>query len=144
MAKRRLQKYVDREVQSSLLRRLCVHWVLFMLANVMAITLWTKLIDTPMAPWSDTFTLSWQRLVPFVLVSVALVPVFVWDAIKLSNRFAGPIVRVRHALAQIANGQSPKPIEFRTGDFWKSLAIDLNRAFAIRLLSDPASVIEKP
>ncbi len=143
MAKRRLQKYVDREVQSSLLRRLSVHWVLFMVANVMAITLWTKLVDTPMDPWSDTFTLSWQRLIPFALVSLALTPVFVWDAIKLSNRFAGPIVRVRHALAQIADGHSPKPIEFRNGDFWKSLAIDLNRAFAKNLVSKPASTIEK-
>ena len=143
MAKRRLQKYVDREVQSSLLRRLSVHWLLFMIANVIAITLWTKLVDTPMDSWSDTFTLSWQRLVPFILVSFALTPVFVWDAVKLSNRFAGPIVRVRHALAQIADGHSPKPIEFRNGDFWKSLASDLNRAFAKALTSDPATAVDK-
>lgn len=132
MAKRRLQKYVDREVQSSLLWRLCAHWALFMVANMMAITLWTRFMDTPTEPWADTFALTWPRVVPFILVSLALVPVFIWDSLKLSNRFAGPIVRVRRALAQIADGQSPKAIEFRHGDFWKSLAIDLNRAFATK------------
>ncbi len=143
MAKRRLQKYVDREVQSSLLRRLSAHWVLFMVANVMAITLWTKLMDTPTEPWSETFALTWQRVVPFLLVSFALAPVFILDAVKLSNRFAGPIVRVRRALAQIADGQTPKALEFRHGDFWKSLAVDLNRAFAKKLAVDSTSVPEK-
>jgi hypothetical protein len=133
MSKRRLQKYVDREVQNSLLFRLCLHWMLFMIANVIAMTLWTRLMDTPVEPWADTFTLAWQRIVPFALVSIALVPVFVWDTLKLSNRFAGPIVRVRRALAAIAEGQPPKDIEFREGDFWKSLATDLNNAFAKRM-----------
>ena len=143
MAKRRLQKYVDREVQSSLLRRLSAHWVLFMVANVMAITLWTRLMDTPTELWSETFALTWQRVVPFLLVSFALAPVFVLDALKLSNRFAGPIVRVRRALAQIADGQTPKAIEFRNGDFWKSLANDLNRAFAKKFAAESTSVNEK-
>ena len=87
-------------------------------------------MDTSMEPWEETYALTWPRLVPFVLVSLALVPVFIWDSFKLSNRFAGPIVQVRRALAQIADGQTPKAIEFRQGDFWKSLANDLNRAFA--------------
>jgi hypothetical protein len=133
MSKRRNQKYVDREVQSSLLKRLCVHWGLFMLANVIAITLWTRFLETPLEAWSVTLFLTWTRVVPFLVISLALVPVFVWDAIKLSNRFAGPIIRVRKVLAQIAIGQTPKPIEFRSGDFWKSLAHDLNRAFLFRV-----------
>jgi hypothetical protein len=70
-----------------------------MIANVMAITLWTKLMDTPTEPWSDTLALTWHRVVPFLLVSFALAPVFILDAVKLSNRFAGPIVRVRKPLS---------------------------------------------
>jgi len=132
MSKRRLQKYVDREVQTSLLWRICVHWGLFLIVNLIAILLWTRLLETPTDPWQETFKLTWQRVVPFVLISIVLFPVFIWDAIKLSNRFAGPIIRVRRVLGQIANGQTPKPIEFRSGDFWKSLAQDVNRAFLFR------------
>jgi len=143
MAKRRLQKYVDREVQSSLLRRLLLHWVLFMVANFVAITMWTRFVDTPTEPWSETFSLTWQRVFPFALVSIALAPVFIWDAVKLSNRFAGPIIRVRRALAQIADGHSPNQIEFRHGDFWKSLANDLNRAFNRLVSHDAKPVAER-
>jgi len=107
-----------------------------MVANLVAMTLWTRLIDTPTEPWEATFVMTGQRIVPFLLVSFSLAPVFIWDAIKLSNRFAGPIVRVRRALAQIADGQTPKAIEFRNGDFWKSLAHDLNRAFVKVFTSD--------
>jgi hypothetical protein len=135
---RRSQKYVDREVQTSLLRRICIHWVLFMIANICAMTLWTRFLETPFEPWSETLRVTWNRVLPFTLISLALLPVFVWDALKLSNRFAGPIVRVRKVLTQIANGQTPKPIEFRQGDFWKSLAHDLNRAFLFRTSASPA------
>ena len=142
MAKRRLQRYVDREVQTTLLYRLCAHWALFMIANVMAITLWTKFMDSPMETWAETILLTWPRVVPFVLVSFALIPVFIWDSVKLSNRFAGPIVRVRRALAQIADGQSPKAIEFRHCDFWKALAVDLNRALAAKFGSNSGTIGE--
>lgn len=133
MTKRRNQKYVDREVQTSLMRRICLHWFLFVVANVIAIATWIRFLETPFDTWTATLQITWTRVFPFLLVSIAIVPVFIWDAIKLSNRFAGPIIRVRKVLAQIANGQTPKPIEFRSGDFWKSLAHDLNRAFLFRV-----------
>ena len=133
MSKRRSQKYVDREVQTSLLRRLSLHWFLFLFANGLALLMWTRFLETPSESWDVTLRLTLQRALPFALISFAIVPVFVWDALKLSNRFAGPIVRVRRALDQIASGASPRPIEFREGDFWKSLAKDLNRAFAARI-----------
>jgi len=112
--------------------RLAGHWCLFLIANVFAIVMWIRLLETPTEPWSETLRLTWQRILPFAMISLVLAPAFIWDAMKLSNRFAGPIVRVRKFLAQIANGQSPNPVEFRSGDFWKSLAQDLNRAFAAR------------
>ena len=142
MSVRRLQKYVDREVQTSLIWRLSVHWGLFMFANMIAILVWTRLLETPTEPWAETLQITWQRILPFALISFALAPVFIWDAIKLSNRFTGPIIRVRRALDQIANGQSPKPIQFRTGDFWKSLAQDLNRAFLFRSMQETKKVNE--
>lgn len=144
MAKRRLQKFVEREVQSSLMRRLCTHWFMFIFANLIVLLFWTRFLDTPTEPWAETFTVTWLRVVPFIVVSIALAPVFIWDAIKFSNRFTGPIVRVRRELALIADGHVPKAIEFRNGDFWKSLANDFNRAFVKLLASNTSSDSEKP
>jgi hypothetical protein len=132
MSKRRIQNYVDREVQFSLIRRLSVHWLLFIAANVVAIVIWTRFMETPTESLDDTMKLAIQRALPFGLISLFLAPIFIWDAVKLSNRFAGPIVRVRRALAQIAKGESPRLLEFRQGDFWKSLAQELNRAFIVK------------
>jgi hypothetical protein len=132
MVKRRNQNYIDREVQSSLLRRMCGQWLMFFVANVLALVAWTITTEPPANSQYETIQLVAQRLAPFLLVSVALAPVFFWDTLKLTNRFAGPIVRVRRALLQIAEGKSPGELEFRSGDFWRCLANDLNRAFLYR------------
>ncbi len=137
MTKRRLQKYVDTEVQSSLLLRLCVHWSLFIVANVFAMLFWAGFMETPWESWDATWSLTWQRVAPFALMSTVLAPVFIWDAVKLSNRFAGPVVRVRRVLAEYADGRDFKAVEFREGDFWKPLATDLNRAFTRKTASEP-------
>lgn len=110
-----------------------------MFANVTAIFFWTRFMDTPTDSWEATFAMTWQRGIPFLLVSLSLAPVFIWDAIKLSHRFAGPIVRVRRVLAQFADGQDFKAVEFRDGDFWKSLASDLNRSFNRKIASEANS-----
>ncbi len=129
MSKRRMQKLVDFEVQSSLLVRLVIHWLLFLIVNVVGVVFWIRLVEQPTDDWSTVWTAAMQRLLPFALISLALLPVFIWDSLKLSNRFAGPILRVRRALSRLANGETPELIEFRQSDFWKSLALDLNRAF---------------
>lgn len=142
MTKRRSRNYVDREVQTTLLKRLSGHWALFVLANLAAVFLWTLAFETPDSTWQHALRTSQMRLVPFVIVSLAMVPVFVLDAVKLSNRFAGPIIRVRRALSQIAEGKTPKAIEFRSNDFWKSLANDLNRAFIFNFKNAPKNQVD--
>ena len=53
---------------------------------------------------------------------------FIRDSFRLSNRFAGPIGRVRHALHELAEGKPFVPIELRKGDFWPEIAQELNAA----------------
>ena len=58
-------------------------------------------------------------------VSVCLIPVFVRDSLKLSNRFVGPIVRL-HQFIQSVDRSDDTALQFREGDFWDSLAKDFN------------------
>ena len=46
----------------------------------------------------------------------------------VSNRFAGPMVRVRWTLQRIAEGEDVKPLSFREGDFWQEFSDDFNAA----------------
>ena len=57
---------------------------------------------------------------------MALIPAFVWDTLKLTNRFAGPISRLRGALADASAGRATTPLQFRTNDYWKEIAQNFN------------------
>ena len=59
-------------------------------------------------------------------VLMLLMPIFLRDTLKLSNRFAGPMFRLRTALKTMSSGQVPGPIKFREGDFWLEAADDFN------------------
>jgi len=68
------------------------------------------------------------RHAPTAFALVVLAPVFFWDLCKLTNRFAGPMVRLRRAMRELAEGGDVEPIRFRKGDFWQDFAEDFNRA----------------
>jgi hypothetical protein len=124
---RRIQNLVDREVQSSLAKRILLHWFALMFATALAILAWTRLIEAPTEPWESVLNISLGHLIPVVISFLVMLPMFIKDSLSLSNRFAGPIVRVKRALADFADGKSIEPVEFRHGDFWKSLAHEVNR-----------------
>jgi hypothetical protein len=65
-----------------------------------------------------------------MLVMVFLLPVFVMDTIKLSHRFAGPVLSLRRAMREIVSGQTPRMLQFRKSDFWHDLADDYNKLAA--------------
>jgi hypothetical protein len=53
-------------------------------------------------------------------------PAFALDSIRLSHRFAGPMVSFAKALDRMARGQRIEDLAFRKSDFWKQLAENLN------------------
>ncbi|MBP86447.1 MAG: hypothetical protein CMJ64_07000 [Planctomycetaceae bacterium] len=62
-----------------------------------------------------------------MLASVFVLPVVLWDVLRLSHRFAGPMIRLRHALSDLANGKEVKTVSFRDGDYWTEFADHFNR-----------------
>jgi hypothetical protein len=124
---RRIQNLVDREVQNSLAKRILLQWFALMFATALAILAWTRLIEAPTEPWESVLNISLGHLTPVVITFLVMLPMFIKDSLSLSNRFAGPIVRVKRALADFADGKPIEPVEFRHGDFWKSLAHEVNR-----------------
>ncbi len=125
----RKKKFVDPEVQGALTRRLLLHWLAF--AGVAAvITLGMHWLNDPFIPFSEVLAGAWWTYGPVFLVLGCMLPLFVVDSMKLSNRFAGPLVRFRKAISDLAEGQAPEAIEFRNSDFWREMAGDLNRVAA--------------
>ncbi len=121
----RRQKFIDSKVQGALARRIIFHWLVFLaVASVAALML--QVLSDPFRPASDQLENIWYTHGPFLVVMVFLLPVFVVDTIKISHRFAGPIYSLRRSMREVADGQPPRKLQFREGDFWHELASDYN------------------
>lgn len=129
---KRSRTLIDTEVQGSLLRRVALHWIVFFVCNTIALTFWIRLFEQPDADWGQTFGDTIRRFLPFFVITVALIPAFVWDTLKLSHRFAGPILRLKSALTDIKQGRSVAPLKFRDNDFWQEIATNFNDVMRLK------------
>jgi hypothetical protein len=128
---RRKKHFIDACVQGSLARRILVHWLTFLaVASLVAFVL--QVLSDPFRPLATHLRGVWWTHGPFLLVLTFLLPVFIIDTIKLSNRFAGPVYSLRRAIREIAQGKTPRKLKFRRHDFWHDLADDYN-AMLLRL-----------
>jgi len=122
----RKKTFVDPKVQGSLVRRLVMHWLSFLLVAAL-VSFCLQVLSNPFRSLNEHVQQVWWTHGPFLLVMVFLLPVFVLDTIKLSHRFVGPIYRLRQTILEIAQGDPPPRLKFRDFDFWQGLAEDFNR-----------------
>lgn len=134
---KRGKEYVDPQVQGALWRRLVLHWCAFTtVALVLVVAL--EWMSDPFRSVSEVITHAWWTYSPMLLVLACLIPLFVYDSIRLSHRFAGPVFRLRQVIHSLASGSHPERIEFRDNDFWKEIAADMNQVID-RLSNAPAN-----
>jgi hypothetical protein len=126
---RRTIFFIDREVQGSLLLRTAVYW-LFCLLSVSLLLIFWSAITGPDRRFVDLATDVYYRFGPALVASLVLLPIVMLDVVRQSNRFVGPITRLRKALKTLAAGQPATPLNFRDDDFWRDLAFDFNQVAA--------------
>lgn len=127
MSENRGRFYVDRTVQGALARRIVFHWFVFFLLSLVSLLAIEYFTGDPNLTFGGHLGVMWGKYGFFVLLMLAIVPSFVYDSLKLSNRFAGPMVRLREGIRQLADGEDGKDIKFRDGDFWGDVANEFNR-----------------
>jgi len=124
---KRKQNYIDAQVQGALLKRICLHWaIFFMVAAFAVIVLQTLLGD----PGLSIFQRLKQETGEFVIIGVVMLsmfPAFMLDTIRFSNRFVGPIVRLKSHLRKLGDGEVQN-CQFRNDDFWSDMADEFNGA----------------
>jgi hypothetical protein len=123
---RRNKRYIDPPVQNSLARRIIMHWAIYFVAAT-TVTLLLHFYSNPLLPIGTHFKELWWSLAPSLIVMLCLVPIFVFDSIKVSSRFTGPIARLRSAIDDLSQGKPHELASFREGDFWQTLAQDFNK-----------------
>lgn len=130
MAKRS-RLLIDPQVQWSLALRLLGHWALLVACLLMVNTMISLMMMAGQKPLVKAFAEALQGQTPLLAVLFVMVPVFIRDTLKLSNRFAGPMYRLRTGLAAVNDPANPieevRPIKLREGDFWSAAADDYNK-----------------
>ena len=107
--------------------RVIVYWFVCLITITLMLMCWKSLTDTA-RPFYTTLYLTdmWHSHGEALIASLLALPIVVLDIVRLSNRFAGPMVRIRHAMRAIDRGECPRPIHFREGDFWHDFAEEFN------------------
>jgi len=128
MDKQKRNRYlVDSSVQFSLVRRIVLHWLAFAVLFLSLVIAVESGFRGPGTSISQVMVQTLEKYAMPLMIMIALLPVFLYDTIKLSNRFAGPICRLRKGLSALAKCQETSELRFRKGDFWVDLADDFNR-----------------
>jgi hypothetical protein len=127
MAKcRRSQIFIDREVQGALMMRVGFYWLFCLLSIVLMVLCW-NVVTGPRARFVDLFLEIYQRHAPALVATLILLPLVMIDVVRMSNRFVGPIVRLRSGMRELTETGRARPIAFRDHDYWHDLAADFNR-----------------
>ncbi len=125
----RKQLLVDPKVQGALVLRAVFYWFVCLLTISMMLLCW-RIVTGPARMFYTHFDDMWFHFGPAVVASTLLLPLVILDMLRLSNRFVGPLFRLRRAMRALARGETVEPIEFRGGDFWQDVAEEFNAVAA--------------
>lgn len=123
--KRRHKMIADRKLQGALLAHTTIYWFYCLFSVTLIAVVWIIFSKQPESS-SELFAQLWLNCGPALLGSVLLLPLVLLDCLRLSDRFAGPMVRMQRVMRELAEGRSPDAIKLRPGDYWTEFADDFN------------------
>ena len=123
----RLRKrlFIDHRVQGTLLLRVVAYWCCCVLAVGLSLLTW-RLLTEPVQPAYQYFADAWHFALTAAIATALVLPLVIYDILTISNRFTGPLYRLRRELRRLAAGEPVPPVRFRNGDFWPELADEFN------------------
>lgn len=141
-AQKRRRLFIDVDVQVALLGRVVMYWITFAVAVLLMQFCWIVLTARPTSSL-DLLQRALSQCGPALLASALLIPLVMVDCLRLSNRFVGPIYRLRRSMREMAHGLEVEPIHLRRNDFWVELVDDFNRVAARQREAGDAQVAER-
>ncbi|TWT99138.1 hypothetical protein Pla108_00710 [Botrimarina colliarenosi] len=142
MSKKHLRKhyFVDRHVQGGIALRAARYWA-FSVAVFGMLTVIGWVFVTPgvaaLVESPDRLRALLACMAVASVVATLIMPVVLLDLMRFTNRFVGPMVRLREAMRAAAAGEHVDPIRFRDGDYWQEFA-DAFNAMQARIERPPA------
>ncbi len=122
---------VDRQLQGTLVLRIVAYWCFYVLAITQIMLGW-KIASGPDGSFLSFFRFDelWKEHGVVLVASLVMLPVMVWDVLRISHRTAGSIFRLRRAMHSLAAGEQVQPLKFRDSDNRDELAEEFNAVLA--------------
>jgi len=135
--------FVDPKVQGWLIFRVVLYWIVCLSTIILLLLCW-RIITGPARIFYTHFDDMWFHYGPALVASFVVLPLVIIDLIRFSNRFVGPMLRLKRSMRQLARGEDVEPIEFRDSDFWQEFATEFN-TIRMRILTSatPPEVEQK-
>jgi hypothetical protein len=119
----REQLFVCPKLQGLVLWRLLFYWSGCVTLTSLAVLGWSMVSD-PSAEFGQHVDRLAAYAAPALVVALVLLPIVIVDVINLSNRFLGPLIRLRASMRRLATGDRVMPLHFREHDFWHEFAAE--------------------
>ena len=123
---RRSKIYVDKDVQKALLHQLVMQWVAVFSIMFVILVLAEVLKSGFSLDFAGAFLSALRKNTALFVAILVMSPCIVYQLIRLSHRFVGPMVSFRRSLCDLAEGKEVEPLYFRKNDFWCDIAENFN------------------
>ena len=127
--KSRKQFYIDKDVQGAIVRRILYYWATCMLFLTIPLLISKTIVESDKLFYEHLSTLFYSYW-PVYLVSALLLPFLIYDTLRVSHKFTGPIYHLRRELQNLLDGKEINEISFRETDHWHDLAGIVNQLIA--------------
>lgn len=117
---------IDSGVQGTLVRRTALYAAATAI-YLLVIFILSDSLSHPKEPMSESLLRCLDEAVFWAPGLMLLAPLFAYDLIHISNRFVGPMFRLRRELRKLSNGETVGPMYSRQGDFWADASDSFNR-----------------
>lgn len=123
--KTRRQFWVHWRLQSIWIGRVLIYWVAALLYCCLAAAV-SQYRQNPEWTFSQHASVWLSTIWPW-LPSVALIlPLVIYDVLRLSHQFVGPVVRMRNQVQKLVKNANCTPFLLRTDDYWQDLVEPMN------------------
>src|SRR5437867_465608 len=149
----RSRLFVDAAFQGRLIFRLVMYWVIYHVALWHAVFLYSLISAAigydPAVATKSFGTLYWEfttQHVAVILCFLAMLPILGRDLLKFSHRLAGPLVRFRNTMEQMAAGKPVQAVTLRRADLPNHFLATFNKLITVwnqRFSQSPAPSLEQ-
>lgn len=133
----RQRLYVNRYLQGRVIAYVAWYWCIYHIALWHAMFLFCYLqyrrdleAGGPIQTFSELYTRFAAGHIAVIVCAAVVLPVVLWDVLKLTHRVVGPLVRFTSVLRQLAQGESVRKFQLRRGDLLVGLQDALNEFLA--------------